>query len=66
VIVSPELQEIDAKAAHVVKGYAIEGEVALVIRTSSDEAEPVHVIAPALDRNKMAQLLRNAAKALES
>jgi hypothetical protein len=26
----------------------------------------VHVIAPALDRNKMAQLLRNAAKALES
>lgn len=65
-IVSPELQEIDQQAARLVRGYSIEGEVALVIRSTDDPIEPIRVIAPALDRRKLAQLLRNAAAVLEA
>lgn len=65
-IVSPELQEIDQRAGHLCRGYAIEGEVALVIRTTGDAIAPVRVIGQAHDRNKLAHLLRLAAQALDA
>lgn len=65
-IVSPELQEIDAQAGRLCRGYAIEGEVALVIRTTGDRVAPVRVIGQAHDREKLARLLRLAAEAISA
>lgn len=64
-IVSPELQEIDQQAGRVCQGCAIEGEVALFIRTTGDPIRPVRVIGQAHPPAKLAALLRKAADAID-
>lgn len=62
---SPELQAVDKDAARVCRGYAIEGEVAFVLRTTGHQAKPFKVIGPADDRRKIAAFLRAVASDIE-